>query len=613
MDKILVLDDYFPTGEISVQPVLLYGPGGNRLDVSRVVKTASEALDYIKNVSPEPGKTHLLLLALGAEEAYGPNRNGDGFPARPVPARGKVASSGRRWWVPPGEELVHHYKSFETNPAHAFKHHVNKDPKKASGHVKKAFYNNRMHRVELLVVIDNDKDPEWVQRTNDGEFVPVSMGCRIKRDVCSICGNEAPTRAQYCDCVTRSPGMNQLMPDGKRAYVHNPSPSFFDISRVFRPADKQGYTLKKVAHVYEIRSSAELGDEAEDLARKAAALRKLSDIDKVVRGEPIASASNLSPMETEVIRRFAAHAAPKIASAPRLPIAELAGRHPHTVLSTLASLKLAMSSGEFLEYMTSTMAGGPVALPVRCVVKAAELQPTILRLLAESPALLDEVVKTGMLDESPEYVDAELRERLSDYAVKRAQIGEMLYRRLVPEGIGLRADAAPTTDLLSYTDPRSGQAYQTTRGAAIDARDMRTTAGLGKMLGGGALLYGGYKLLSAMPSLRQWRLPLGIGAGLLGMHALRSPRSDYLTNEGIPIPSSTEFAPGVKQGSVESLAHAVIGLLEDYACLSREKLASIDGDDLVQQLVKNAYVDNVRGVELDLDLVAAELGRAILS
>lgn len=612
MRKIVLLDDYFPTGEQTIQPVMLWGPSRNKWDVSHVTKTASEALDYIKNVSPEPGKTHLLLLALGSEEAYGPNRNGDGFPERPVPARTKhAASDGRRWWINPGEELTSHYKTFETNPAHAFKHHVNKDPKKASGVVKRAFWNDRMHRVELLVVIDNEKDPEWVQRVNDGDFPPVSMGCRIKYDVCSICGNQAPTRAQYCEHVTRDPGMNQLMPDGRKAYVHNPSPNFFDISRVFRPADRTGYTLKKVAHVYELHSSAELGEVADDFDRKSAAIRKLSDIDKIIRGEPIASASNLEPAEQQVIRRFKDYVAPKLASAPALPMDELLKYRPAEVLSTVSSLGMKLSSAEFLTYMLSQLRGEPVKLASDLVDRVIATQPAVFRLLGESPALLDELMKTGVLDESNDLVNSELHDKLASYATKRAQFGELLYRRLVPEGVGMRDYEAPRTDMLSYTDPRSGQHYETTRGAAIDARDAQTRADMRKMLGGGALLLGGYKLLSMHPALRNWKLPLALGTGALGYHLLRpGHHAQYGTDQGFNVPQMTEFAPYTKTSS-ENLTSIVVSLIEDYARLNEKRAAYYVTDGEVQRLMQAAPSDNVRGVELDLDSAATAVGRML--
>ena len=52
MRKIVLLDDHFPTGEQTIQPVLLWGPGRSHHDVSHITKTASDALDYIKNDAP---------------------------------------------------------------------------------------------------------------------------------------------------------------------------------------------------------------------------------------------------------------------------------------------------------------------------------------------------------------------------------------------------------------------------------------------------------------------------------------------------------------------------------------------------------------------------------
>ena len=609
MRKIVLLDDFFPTGEQTLQPVLMCA--GWKQDTSRICKTASEALEYIKHVSPEPGKTAMLVLALGAEESYGPNRNGDGFPEHPVPARHKYAASGERWWVAPGEELTKHYQTFERG--HSFKHHVNKDPAKASGHVKKAFWNPRMHRVELLIIVDNQKDPEWVQRVNDGDFPAVSMGCRIKYDVCSICGNRAPTRAQYCDHVTQDPGMNGIMPNGQKAYVHNPSPNFFDISRVFRPADRTGYTLKKVAYVYEVQSSAELGEVAENLDAKAAAIHKLSDIEKIVRGEPVASSSNLAPEEQTVIRRFKDYVGPRLGKPSPLPIDKLCSYAPATLFSTLTSLGIKLSSAEFLDYILTRVHQRPIKLAASLADRVIAMQPTVLQLYGASPALLDEVIKTGALDESPSCVSTELRTALQPYAVKRAQFGEMLYRRLVPEGIGIRPDAAPTTDMLSYTDPASGQSYQTTRGAAIDARDMQTSADLRRMVGGGAMLLGAYKLLTMHPALRPWKLPLGIGAAALGLHTLRpGGHPQYQTQEGLSIPQMTEFAQADKAAS-ENVTATVVGLIEDHARLQREKIATKHAGALVQNLVSRALNDSVRGVEISVNDAADAVGLAICS
>ena len=542
MRKLIELDEYFPTGEATVQPVLLWS--GGRVDTSRITKHASEALDYIKNVSPEPGKTILLLNAMGAEETYGPNRNGDGFPERPVPARGKFASSGRRWFIEPGQELTKHYQSFETNPAHTFQHHANRDPAKASGVVKRAFWNPRMHRVELLVNVDNAKDPEWVKRANDGEFVPVSMGCRIKYDVCARCGNQAPTRADYCDHVKFA--MNQVDANGFKDYVHNPSPDFFDISRVFRPADRTGYTLKKVADVAEIRLSADLGAESEMLAAKAAAAQKLSEIDKVIRAEPVAT-STLSPDEKSFIVKFRDHAKDKLAGSINVDVAKLAAWPLGEALSAAAARGIVLKDAEFIP-LAARKLGANVPLTRDLVAKVAAASRYALGLFADSPELLDEILDSGVLES--EKIARDATAFFDGALVKRAYMGEYLYRRLVPEGVGMRDDAAPTTDVL-HAGP-----YETTRGAAIDAQDATTRAHMGKVLGGSALLLGGYKALTAFPWMRRFKLPLAVGAGALGAATLgKRPGGTMRTDEGYEVPDMTELT--MKSASLSSIVHLI--------------------------------------------------------
>lgn len=543
MRKLIELGEYFPTGEATVQPVLMWG--GGRVDTSRITKHASEALDYIKNVAPEPGKTILLLNAMGAEETYGPNRNGDGFPERPVPARGKFASAGRRWFIEPGQELTKHYQSFETNPAHTFQHHANRDPAKASGVVKRAFWNPRMHRVELLVSVDNAKDPEWVKRANDGEFVPVSMGCRIKYDVCARCGNQAPTRADYCDHVKFA--MNQIDANGFKDYVHNPSPDFFDISRVFRPADRTGYTLKKVADVAEIRLSADLGAASDMLAAKAAAAQKLSEIDKVIRAEPVAT-STLSPGEKSFVVKFRDHARDALANSINVDVDKLAAWPLGEALSAAASCGVVLKDAEFIPLAVRKLAGAPIALSRDLVAKVAAASRHALDLFADSPELLDEVLDSGVLES--EKIARAAAAVFDEARVKRAYMGEYLYRRLTPEGMGVRDEGAATTDTLNVGP------FQTTRGAAIAAQDAVTRAHMAKVLGGGALLLGGYKALTAFPSMRRFKLPLAIGAGVLGATTLgKRPGGTFRTDEGYEIPDTTELT--MKSASLSSIVHLV--------------------------------------------------------
>lgn len=957
MRKIIEFDDTFPsTGELTLQLVLPLR--GGRFDVGRVTKHASEALDYIKNVSPEPGKTHLLLLAMGAEETYGPNRNGDGFSEYPVPARGKEATArGERWWVAPGQELTQTYRTFESNPARAFRHHQNKDPDKASGYVKRAFWNPRMHRVELLTVIDNEKDAEWVERVEQGEFPAVSMGCflsgakvsmadgsqknietikigdevithkgrarkvtethkrlykgavhsihgeahpvihatdehpfwttewgtikrkephkgypqwrddakiegqwthasclenqflltpidrqeinqpyltrafarllgyyvaeghiiwrdnapygielttnqndevhaeidklcaafgtrnapwtyqrvncaaakgitvcderlaalclthggtparekrlsrevmqwpiemqrelfgayangdgcgrdgwlkvstasdtlaaqwlrllirleiiasanqlthragsgfsttdtfewvihigaqwtnrlkgtcakvhpreilarkesrkivddyvcipirdittrfmetevfnleveedesyliegiavhncRIKYDVCSRCGNKAPSRAEYCKHAL---AMNQVNPDGTKNFVYNPDSDFFDISRVFRPADRIGYTLKKVAEAGSVRLAADLGSEAEAAAYKMTAARKLSEMSKAIRGEPIAS-STLSRGERDLAIRFRDFAGSRLSQSPELPsrVIQAAALAPGVglrgVVTTAGRAGVVLKDAEFADAAVSQLTGRPTRVSPGTVTRLAAAADAALELFAESPTLLDRILDECKLGEASA-VHAPLAAEIDGIRDKRAYVGDMLYRRLVPEGAGLRPDAGATTDLIHL-----GNGAVTTRGAALDAQDAATRAHMRKVMGGTALMLGGYKMLTAYPGLRGLRAPIAVGMGAMG-HAALSPRPGRTVDsvEGIPVPDVTETAP--KMAAIVSMVECqspATGPID----LSRAKVGSI--------------VDPIVGLVLDVERVVDLLGEAVI-
>lgn len=137
------------------------------------------------------------------------------------------------------------YKTFEYN-AKIYKHHINKDPKASYGDVALAVYNPKYHRVELIVVLDNAKAPDIVERIDNGDYPEWSMGCRVPYDVCSICGHKAKTTKEYCEHLKYYIG--RIHPGtGKQAYAINTHPNFFDISQVLIGADKTAKTHLKVA------------------------------------------------------------------------------------------------------------------------------------------------------------------------------------------------------------------------------------------------------------------------------------------------------------------------------------------------------------------------------
>ena len=253
-------------------------------DMDSMVKAAahSSISTFIEEeLEPVEGKMYLHINAMGAGEFFGSNKNGDYFPE---------------------DNLKRYYKTFEGS-GHVFRHHINKDPEKSIGKVLFAVYNDRMHRVELIAEVDESQGHDILDRINKGEYPFTSMACKTPFDVCSICGNKAHTRAQYCDHLKYD--LNKIYPDGRRVMSLNIGPlHFFDISIVIRPADITSSILQKVASEETI-GSAEMA-EAEGLSYstepatlekiseevKTAALNKLSTMIKKVEGGHVMDSSS---------------------------------------------------------------------------------------------------------------------------------------------------------------------------------------------------------------------------------------------------------------------------------------------------------------------------------
>jgi hypothetical protein len=210
--------------------------------VPAVWDTADKIRDYIKTITAEDRKKfcYVLVNALGAGEFFGSNINSDFFP----------------WDVLCHEGDDYGYKTFFK--AHAYTHHANKDSSRAIGIPVVAVLNHKMKRVELIIRIDREKARKEgadgiITRIDNGEFPDVSMGCKVPFDVCSICGQHSKTRDDYCQHM-RPPeemrgiwGPNRILPDGRRIYVINTMPRFFDISFVFIGADKTAKVMAKLA------------------------------------------------------------------------------------------------------------------------------------------------------------------------------------------------------------------------------------------------------------------------------------------------------------------------------------------------------------------------------
>jgi len=536
--KLIELDDLSREGEPTIQIVR---PGEyNHL---HHVKTASDAMDYIRQVKPIPGKTIILVLAMTAGEFYGPNRNGDAWPERPL----QVGQTR----ITEDQVLPKHYKTFETN-ANVFKHHVNKDPNKKIGDVLRAFYNWPMHRVELLLSLDNRNAQDIVERIEHDEYPAVSIGCKVKYDVCSLCGNKAPSRKQYCTHAKRNLG--ELTKSGKKIFVWNPAPNFFDISMVRRPADKHGYMMKKVAEaVPEIRSSALLGEYVDVMGRKIAGLKKMSLIDKILKGEAVAAKEDSG--EVTAVKDFGNQIAkPAATTMPPIDDGTIRGLlryRPAEVLSTLASMGIFMTTPEFIKYFIWKMDPSMV-VPDKLLDRAVAIQGAVFDFLANNPEVLDDIDETGFTDVCPQNVNPDLAKKAAFLLEKRSQLGSYLHRKLVPDIFSSKNTTKGNWDVLTVTDPQTGRRFQTTRRAAARANDAGAERQLRNLAGGGALMAGALAL-TPFRTLRMAAPLLGVpGAAMAckGYRGYPSVRAD--TGEHVYTPTSEYFGDRYDPGDSQT-------------------------------------------------------------
>jgi hypothetical protein len=209
-------------------------------DRREFLKFASHAfLSSIEDFKIKKGEVPVHFIAVGAYEAYGLNRNGDGFDE---------------------QTCRDHHQSFEKF-AKAFRSHKNK-PHLGHPHygvIKKSAYNDEMRRIELLVAYNGTKeaadrngglvaDKELAKLAKD-ESLAGSMACSVAHDVCTCCGNQAKTRDDYCTasmckaggCKDNLTRLIKLGNDVHHLGVLNPKPHWFDWSLVWRPAERTAY------------------------------------------------------------------------------------------------------------------------------------------------------------------------------------------------------------------------------------------------------------------------------------------------------------------------------------------------------------------------------------
>jgi hypothetical protein len=226
-----------------VTPVKFCGRGLVGHDRQEFVKRASGSesifLPALEKMARYPDEELVHLIACGAFERWGFNRNGDGFK----------------------EAACRDYCDTFEKYAHPFRSHKNKiaDGDPYFGVIKKAAYNPVMKRVELIVGYNKTKSAtdrngglvadRELEKLARGEDLAVSMACRVPDDACSYCGHRARNRDEYCTAEKCAAGgckdnLTRLVKVGNDLHhmgVFNDRPYWFDISDVFRPACRTCY------------------------------------------------------------------------------------------------------------------------------------------------------------------------------------------------------------------------------------------------------------------------------------------------------------------------------------------------------------------------------------
>jgi hypothetical protein len=164
------------------------------VDRATLIKRASaEMVEFVSRPAKE-GHSLIHLLAMGAADRYGPNRNGDAFY--------KLARSLKL--VDPDWVSTHvangdkHTKSADTfanntvtglkddcqtftTHGKVYEHHKNQPDKgdPICGEILKSAYNDKMDRVELLIEVPDKQWSDDLQKLASDQLVPFSMSCII--------------------------------------------------------------------------------------------------------------------------------------------------------------------------------------------------------------------------------------------------------------------------------------------------------------------------------------------------------------------------------------------------------------------------------------------------
>lgn len=360
---------------------------GQRVKTAGAMPAVQRVLDSLK---PDPAYTFALVNAMGYSQYYGTNSNADWYGYCPElnydgllhawPDIGQNLETDRM----KGKDWPYGYPCFYG--ASVYAHHKNTDPVQLGfGDVQYVFANDAMKRVELLMRIHNEEARKKghlniVERIQAHERCDVSMGAKIPFDLCSICTDWAevhrawktfdPLRHKHWGlavleyhkktkpirglavtavdyCLHIKGQKNQVLPDGRKAFMYNIHPRFFDISCVFIGADRTARVMWHLADAF--RDDAPIPKPAPTLSNplRLARLGLEELFGKVAEGEKRAE------LVKEIPDGFIEKVLSDSDTAPEVRF-DLLKQNPKNLLSSAAALGILLSPMEFHRLL-----GGP--------------------------------------------------------------------------------------------------------------------------------------------------------------------------------------------------------------------------------------------------------------
>lgn len=274
-------------------------------DRGQLQKIAADDFVFTVDVRPEKGYSFLHVITTGALETYGANNNADAFNKNAYEFR---CANGKALQL--GGGLEEYHNTFMKHGAVYRNHNNSKKGGIPQGNIIAETVNPVMNRGELIIKVANDNWHDDLEKLASGGMLWFSMGCGVPFDLCSICGNKAPSRQQYCEHLRYDPcGLDK---EGHMVFAINDQPYFHDISEVGNnPADRIAGTLQKVA-----KESRGIPFVEEDVSRLWVPLSvvnkiasrterdRLNILDKLAKIEKRIAVDGMSPAECDLTDGF---------------------------------------------------------------------------------------------------------------------------------------------------------------------------------------------------------------------------------------------------------------------------------------------------------------------